>query len=792
MLFNYTQTILAAFLITATCACASSEQDLRSDQIVTKPRHKKGRPSKPRVIGTSQLAAFDAIIDEHNEAKTSVRDLRVILKAMELEKAGNTESAAAAWFEALKLSHGSFGKLAFQGWIKNYAEAVGKPTDLDALARDLMTESQNGKLSPYMTEMGIVREEQIRPLLRQLVAKWLPTGPVTSASSAPDSLNMTGVPVSDPLLTKLAQKFCRKSNSSTPNWVTWESTLDTSVKDYWSALTQQQCGYNSSSAINSFREIYPKLANQLETQGMAVEAVGRMINLQRSVGQRIEAAETYIDLVKLWANPGVTDKSMGIDSISLVLRRIDETLWASRYRALVGDLESAKVFARNALLLARQTAKSTKVPFKKGQKEQLANLTVDAYHTLASRVAVEKRHFHSASSLTAIALRTPDINDQWRERLAWAGGIYEYLAGNCSSANEYWSKVQQSTLDEGQKNAAIFWRSRCFEKMGQSDEAEVAVANMISRYPLSYYSVVAAGESGIFSPSEWKKSLGDLTNLSEQLSEVQDYKLNELRKHPKLGYLMLRAEMLLAADIQPLARVAVSELEAEMNSRLTPKTHLSAFVYLSRLQYKAGYYLAAIGLTGKLAKIDSEFWQLWPEQLLIYFPQPYLQLYQEQARQLDIPNSLLLAISRQESGFTADIRSSANAIGIMQLIPTTARKYAEDLGIPSQNIEDQLLDPSTNIRLGSRYLQILSSLYRGFAPAIYGGYNAGEFAMDAWLKRRHNADPLMFVELVPFGETREYIKNVWRNAVVYDYLNGQGIGTVDPGFDLGFAAHEGA
>ena len=223
-----------------------------------------------------------------------------------------------------------------------------------------------------------------------------------------------------------------------------------------------------------------------------------------------------------------------------------------------------------------------------------------------------------------------------------------------------------------------------------------------------------------------------------------------------------------------------------------PKANQEAYVYLSRLQYRSGSYLAAINLTGRLAKLDPDFWQTWPEQLLIYFPQPYSEVFERQSRLTSTPKSLLLGISRQESGFTPDIRSSANAVGIMQLIAPTAKKYAPELGIPIDNIEDRLRDPNTNIILGSQYLKTLSQNYQGLGPAIYGSYNAGEFAMDAWLKRRPHNDLLLFVELVPFGETRDYIKSVWRNVAVYDRLSALKVGPTEPGLDLGFAGHEGA
>ena len=75
-----------------------------------------------------------------------------------------------------------------------------------------------------------------------------------------------------------------------------------------------------------------------------------------------------------------------------------------------------------------------------------------------------------------------------------------------------------------------------------------------------------------------------------------------------------------------------------------------------------------------------------------------------------------------------------------------------------------------NIALGSRYLKQLLLRYKGFKPAIYGAYNAGEYAVDSWLLRRKHDDVLSWIEMVPFDETKEYIKNVWRNEIIYEKL----------------------
>ena len=107
----------------------------------------------------------------------------------------------------------------------------------------------------------------------------------------------------------------------------------------------------------------------------------------------------------------------------------------------------------------------------------------------------------------------------------------------------------------------------------------------------------------------------------------------------------------------------------------------------------------------------------------------------------------------------------------MQLMPYTAKKYTNAARLPPEAAaENNLIKPYTNIALGAQVLADLTKHYGGFNPAIYAAYNAGESAVDGWLARRRHTDPLMWVELVPYSETKSYIKNVWRNYYVYSFL----------------------
>ncbi len=133
-------------------------------------------------------------------------------------------------------------------------------------------------------------------------------------------------------------------------------------------------------------------------------------------------------------------------------------------------------------------------------------------------------------------------------------------------------------------------------------------------------------------------------------------------------------------------------------------------------------------------------------------------------------DAFVLAIVRQESQFDPRVRSSADARGMMQLLPSTARATAKRVGVEWQ--PDRLWEPNYNMQLGSGYLgQMVSNLGGSYVMAA-AGYNAGPGRPVSWVQfcgdpRDPNGDPLDFLECIPFAETRNYVMNVLSNVQVY-------------------------
>jgi soluble lytic murein transglycosylase len=152
------------------------------------------------------------------------------------------------------------------------------------------------------------------------------------------------------------------------------------------------------------------------------------------------------------------------------------------------------------------------------------------------------------------------------------------------------------------------------------------------------------------------------------------------------------------------------------------------------------------------------------------YPQPYAESVARYETPMDIPENLVHALMRQESAFQASAASPVGATGLMQLMPDTARRVAEELGRPLELGE--LRSPPTNIQLGTHYLGKLLVRFNGHVPCAVAAYNAGPGAVDRWLAGAPGLDLDLFVARIPYDETRNYVRNVVGNWARYRYLNG--------------------
>ncbi|HIO92327.1 MAG TPA: hypothetical protein EYG68_05700 [Leucothrix mucor] len=149
------------------------------------------------------------------------------------------------------------------------------------------------------------------------------------------------------------------------------------------------------------------------------------------------------------------------------------------------------------------------------------------------------------------------------------------------------------------------------------------------------------------------------------------------------------------------------------------------------------------------------------------FPLQYQNLIEQHASAKNIPSAWVYGVARRESAFDANIESSAKALGLMQLIPPTAKAVARKLDLPRLSKQD-ILVPNTNIQLGSAYLKELLDKFNGNYAKASAAYNAGPHRIPKWLPEQP-LEASRWIESIPFKETRKYVRAVMAYTTIYDY-----------------------
>jgi len=173
--------------------------------------------------------------------------------------------------------------------------------------------------------------------------------------------------------------------------------------------------------------------------------------------------------------------------------------------------------------------------------------------------------------------------------------------------------------------------------------------------------------------------------------------------------------------------------------------------------------------TGIQTMINGNLWN----ELTVRFPLAYQEEITRIAQDTRLEPTFIYAIARQESAFDAEARSPVGAMGLMQLMPQTALSTAKKSGIKHASAQD-LLKAEHNMRLGGLYLNQLMQTFKGNRILATAAYNAGPSRVNRWLSEQGKEKPVdVWIETIPFKETRQYVQNVLCFSVIYGYRLGQ-------------------
>jgi soluble lytic murein transglycosylase len=226
------------------------------------------------------------------------------------------------------------------------------------------------------------------------------------------------------------------------------------------------------------------------------------------------------------------------------------------------------------------------------------------------------------------------------------------------------------------------------------------------------------------------------------------------------------ADMLHGLGLDADAEIAVREREQALTGGAGPRAAESLCAAYGELGRARRRYQIAQSLPSTLLALAPGGRTRWAWECA--FPAPYADPVHDAETAEKLPPGLLWAVMRQESGFDPDAVSAAHAVGLMQLLPETARPIAEELALPADDA--RLTSPPYAIRVGARYLHRLLERFHGDVALAVAAYNAGADSVDRWLSRAPGMKLDEFVERIPFKETRDYVARVMGNLARYGYL----------------------
>ena len=224
----------------------------------------------------------------------------------------------------------------------------------------------------------------------------------------------------------------------------------------------------------------------------------------------------------------------------------------------------------------------------------------------------------------------------------------------------------------------------------------------------------------------------------------------------KLAALELRPEVIRARELYYVGQDGRGRSEWDAVVRnLSDDDKMQAAI----LAHRWGWHSRAISAAASLGEYDD---------LAIRYPLPFQQTFEAFSSLASISSTWAYGIARSESLFMRDVRSSAGAIGLMQLMPTTGRDVAKEIKLPYSGLAT-LVDPESNIRLGTTYLGKMAERYGGNQVLATAAYNAGPHRVDRWLPEDGTIDARIWIENIPFNETREYVKRVLTAQTIFHW-----------------------
>lgn len=289
------------------------------------------------------------------------------------------------------------------------------------------------------------------------------------------------------------------------------------------------------------------------------------------------------------------------------------------------------------------------------------------------------------------------------------------------------------------RSRALYWLSRIYDEKGNRSASRQVLEELRAYYPFSFHNLMALTSKG--------------EDPGSVLERAEPNTLSRSQQAPQLNRLIEQVELLNQFGLHYSADKVLTWVVGDSQS-----AEPEFMIYLSDLRESHGNQLGRLTILSNMLYSHPEMTS--KAVMERYFPKVYFPVFEKHSKGLD--PYLLMALARRESAFNTRAVSRARAKGLMQIAPHTQRQLSS---------LKNMFDPDANISVGSRYLSDLLKRTNGQIHLALASYNAGPNRVDLWSARYPMSDPILFVDLIPYKETREYVASVLRNYYWYRRLH---------------------
>lgn len=335
----------------------------------------------------------------------------------------------------------------------------------------------------------------------------------------------------------------------------------------------------------------------------------------------------------------------------------------------------------------------------------------------------------------------------------WKAGWLSYRQGLYADASRLFDEQIRQFPAAPETAAAIYWRARLYETQDHKPAAAAANYRAILRAYQHYFYAQMARQRLSALGSTQPASDPAMDALKAPVVPPLDDSFPEDSEH------LAKARLLANAGLNEyIPREIAADPDSGSWSALAEAQIYASFGETFRAMRSLKRALPYAS-SASISSIPLVYWR-------ILFPEPYWDTIKSESARNNLDPYLVASLIRQESEFNASVVSYANAWGLMQLLPSVGKSMAREEGMTRFETY-QLLDPETNIRLGTRYLRHMMDRFGGVQEYALAAYNAGDSRVADWQAAGPYSGMDEFVESIPFTQTREYVQAILRNIETY-------------------------